>query len=390
VPVLLAHDRGALQDLLRENRAVFILTNTRALPESEAVALLTSIRRDVDEIAAQAGWRTLVVQRGDSTLRGHVFAEVDAFSTSDSVTLFAPAFPAGGRRTRGGVHEVSLDGHWLNAADTEYAQDPVFGYAERTMADYVAAHGHRPARSVPAAAVAQQLLAAAPGTVVVPDAETDEELASIAEQVIEVSRRRPVIVRCAATLAAYLSEARSQGYLPATGPAGPGPLLVVAGSHTAATTRQLACLRSSWPSLVELDADQAIVDPAAAAAAAVRELEQLLRTERVVTIATSRLRRSEHGSLHDGARVMDALTRAVAAVAERPSAVVAKGGITSAEVARVGLSAKVGWVLGQVRPGISLWRLDAAERRLPYVVVPGNMGDDQTLASIVEWTLGSG
>ena len=389
MPVLLAQDRAALRELLSANHAVFILTNTRALPESEAVALLASIRHDIDDLAAESGWRVLVVQRGDSTLRGHVFAEVDVFSTRDSVTLFVPAFPAGGRRTRGGVHEVLLDGRWLNAADTEYARDPVFGYDERTMADYVAAHGHRPVRSVPAATVAEELLDVAPGTVVVPDAETDEDLIGIAEQVMDVAGRRSVIVRCAATLAAYLSRARSQGYLPATVSAGQGPLLVVAGSHTVATTRQLTCLLSSWPSYVELDTDQAIVDPAAAAAAATQELGELLRTQRVVTLATSRLRRSEHGSLHDGARVMDALTRTVAAVAQLPAAVVAKGGITSAEVARVGLSAEVGWVLGQISAGVSLWQLNAGERRLPYVVVPGNMGDDQTLATIVEWTLGS-
>jgi uncharacterized protein YgbK (DUF1537 family) len=75
------------------------------------------------------------------------------------------------------------------------------------------------------------------------------------------------------------------------------------------------------------------------------------------------------------------------ALAGRPAWVVAKGGITSHDVARHGLGIRRAEVAGQLFPGvISLLRpLDAAAEAIgvPYVVFAGNVGDDGTLADVV-------
>jgi hypothetical protein len=54
----------------------FILTNTRSLPEADAVALNTRIGRILFELADRLEAPIDVVSRSDSTLRGHVIAEV--------------------------------------------------------------------------------------------------------------------------------------------------------------------------------------------------------------------------------------------------------------------------------------------------------------------------
>jgi uncharacterized protein YgbK (DUF1537 family) len=77
---------------------------------------------------------------------------------------------------------------------------------------------------------------------------------------------------------------------------------------------------------------------------------------------------------------MDALVATVTSVADLADLVIAKGGITSAEVATRGLGARTATVLGQVEPGISLWQLDTG---MPYLVVPGNIGSTDTLTSLV-------
>jgi uncharacterized protein YgbK (DUF1537 family) len=44
-------------------------------------------------------------------------------------------------------------------------------------------------------------------------------------------------------------------------------------------------------------------------------------------------------------------------------------------------------VLGQAAKGVPLWRCDEASSRhigVPYVVFPGNVGTDETLADLVE------
>ncbi len=43
------------------------------------------------------------------------------------------------------------------------------------------------------------------------------------------------------------------------------------------------------------------------------------------------------------------------------------------------------WVLGQILPGIPVWRLGAESRfpGLPYVVFPGNVGTDESLTQAI-------
>jgi uncharacterized protein YgbK (DUF1537 family) len=172
VPVLLDSDLDALGRALRRWSAVYVQTNTRALDRAAAVRLVARIRTDALDVCSALGADVRFVLRGDSTLRGHVFAEADVFCASSTVVLFAPAFPAGGRTTIGGVQRLRLDGHDVDVVDTEFARDPVFGYRSRTLVDYVAEVGAgREAVVVPlaelrsgeASAVASALLSAPPG-----------------------------------------------------------------------------------------------------------------------------------------------------------------------------------------------------------------------------------
>jgi uncharacterized protein YgbK (DUF1537 family) len=66
------------------------------------------------------------------------------------------------------------------------------------------------------------------------------------------------------------------------------------------------------------------------------------------------------------------------------SAVVVKGGITSAVTAREGLGADWARVEGPLLPGVSLWRLPD-DRAL--AVVPGNVGGPSLLVDLVELIL---
>ena len=63
---------------------------------------------------------------------------------------------------------------------------------------------------------------------------------------------------------------------------------------------------------------------------------------------------------------------------------IAKGGITSSDIATRALGVRRAIVLGQVAPGVPVWRLGPESRfpSLPYVIFPGNVGDDCTLAEI--------
>ena len=96
-------------------------------------------------------------------------------------------------------------------------------------------------------------------------------------------------------------------------------------------------------------------------------------------------RKARRGDLDIGREVSAALVDVVRQVSPTPRYLIAKGGITSSDVATRGLGVQRAWVLGQILPGIPVWRLGAESRfpGLPYVVFPGNVGADDSLADAI-------
>jgi uncharacterized protein YgbK (DUF1537 family) len=139
VAVLTEADPGEIAAALRApGSTCFVLTNTRSLPEADAVALNHRIARSLLRLDAPVE----IVSRSDSTLRGHVIAEVRALDAArrevtgrgyDGV-LLAPSYFEAGRFTAGDVHYA--DG--VPVGETEFARDASFGYASSNLREFVA------------------------------------------------------------------------------------------------------------------------------------------------------------------------------------------------------------------------------------------------------------
>ncbi|RUQ96792.1 four-carbon acid sugar kinase family protein [Labedella endophytica] len=391
VTVLLDSDADLLTDALTRADSVYVQTNSRALDEAAAVALVSRVKADGEEAASRIGEPVRFVLRGDSTLRGHVFAETEVFLERGAVMLFVPAFPDGGRTTVGGVHLVRIAGELFPAHETEYAEDPVFPFSSGVLADYVAEKSERTAvpvsiETVRSGGLAGLLANAAAGSVVVPDAENAEDIVAIAVAVdaaIEAGAR--IVVRSAAPLAAALAGVSSSGLLAAPLVSEPRATLLVCGSHTAGATAQLAPVIDAWGAPSVVDTSEALGDPAAAGRRAAESLLEQFDRGFLGIVTTERVRSTDHGTLDHGERVMSALTTAVRAVLPAVDVVVSKGGITSAQVAHTGIGASSAVVLGQVLPGVSVWSMTAHDgREVLYVVVPGNVGEPHTLTDVLD------
>jgi uncharacterized protein YgbK (DUF1537 family) len=171
----------------------------------------------------------------------------------------------------------------------------------------------------------------------------------------------------------------------------PGPGLVVVGSHVGLTNAQVDGLRAEG-GLREIAVDVPVVlagrDVVPEAAAQVRAgleggLDVLLVTSRVVAPSPD-----PGAALAAARRVSAAVSDVVrAALPARPSWVVAKGGITSHDVAVRGFGMRRATVEGQLFDGlVSVFRpVEAAPDAVgvPYVVFAGNVGDAGTLAEVV-------
>jgi uncharacterized protein YgbK (DUF1537 family) len=90
-------------------------------------------------------------------------------------------------------------------------------------------------------------------------------------------------------------------------------------------------------------------------------------------------------SLEIGRIVSESLVEIVSSLTHPPRYLVAKGGITSSDIATKALGIRRAMVIGQALPGVPAWRC-GEETRYPgmtYIVFPGNVGEEDALAQIV-------
>ncbi|MCC6792817.1 MAG: hypothetical protein IT336_14085 [Thermomicrobiales bacterium] len=389
----------------------FLLTNSRALPESDAAALNREIVRNLRAASADTVVEFAIASRSDSTLRGHFPAETDAIVDElggvDGV-LICPAFFEGGRITVDDVHYLKDGDRYVPVGETEFARDATFGYRSSNLRDWVAEKtGGRISAAEVASLPLVEIRAGGPDRV--------------AELLAGVAHGQPVIVNAASyqdlwvvALGLLRAEAAGIRFVYRTGasfvraragiPARPlltraellGPLvppysagLVVVGSHVRRSSEQLARLLD-LPGLAPIEIDvrdllanersrtDQIRDAIAAAEAALQHgLTPVFYTSRDLHLQSDQLAVSR--------AVSEGLVEIVAGIERQPGWIVAQGGITSSDVGTEALGVRRAVVLGQIRPGIPVWRLgdETRDPGLAYVVFPGNVGGPETLAEIV-------
>jgi len=122
-----------------------------------------------------------------------------------------------------------------------------------------------------------------------------------------------------------------------------------------------------------------------------QQLEAAIKAGRVGVLYTSRklvTSANQTENLEIGNKVSHALIAALHQVKSRPRFIIAKGGITSHDVAQKGLGAARARVLGQLFPGVPVWRVESGPQSrfegVPYIVFPGNVGGPESLMQAVK------
>ena len=393
----------------------FVLTNSRSLGPAAAAELTATAAQTSYTLARERGFDLDIVSRSDSTLRGHLIAEVDALDAVhrrltgrgyDGV-LVVPAYFEAGRRTVDDVHWVRSGDRWIPAAETEFARDASFGYRSSNLREFVA---ERSGGTIAAADVA---------SISIDDVQAGRE--HVADLLRGVRGGRFVVVnatdyRDLETVSLALLDAQSSGsrFLYRSGPsfvrafvgldprdpvsarelgaqqptAGHG--LVIVGSHVELTSRQVSAARRLGR-MEEIELDVERVDDADYVGGVSESVATALERTDVLVLTSRVLRRGTdaEASLAIARKVSDALVQIVRqARHSRPAWVVAKGGITSHDVAAGGLEIRRAEVIGQLQPGVItvLRPLDAAPEAIgvPFVVFAGNVGDEGALAFVID------
>jgi uncharacterized protein YgbK (DUF1537 family) len=390
----------------------FVLTNSRSLPEAEAVALARTIAANLRAAGAASGRPYTVISRSDSTLRGHFPAELDVLAEAEpgayDAMVIAPAFFEAGRLSIDDVHYVREGDELIPAGETEFARDATFGYRSSNLREWVeektrGAVAARDVVSIPltllrdesgATQVRDRLLSVPKGGCVVVNAAEYGDLEVFVHGLLlaEATGRR-YLCRTAASFVRVRAGVEPQPLLEAEalrGHEGHGGLVIV-GSYTAKTTAQLELARA-LPNVVTLELDVGrLIDAKSEAAELSRltpHLEALINEGRTAIVFTSRARETalgRAGDLKAGRTVSDALVKLVRGLQVRPAFLIAKGGITSSDIAVRGLDVRRALILGQAAPGIPVWRTGPESRwpGLAYIVFPGNVGEKATLQTLL-------
>ena len=396
--------------------ACFVLTNTRALDEQEAVALNRRVLAGVLDGGVPASGLH-VVSRSDSTLRGHVIAEPVAIADElaargidvDAFVL-CPAMLEAGRFTEGDVHYATVDGEAVEVAETDFARDATFGFTSSDLRAFLEERSGGAVRAADVLSVSLEDIRAGVDRVreILADARdrrwvvvnateyTDLEVVAEAMALLE-AEGRTFVTRCAPSFVRPLVGQQGARVVDPDSITIPeGRLdhgLVVVGSHVGLTTTQLRAVQQRGtlaeveihvPSVLDERREQHLAAVAAQATAT-------LRTSDCVVFTSRDLVRTDDPaeSLAIARSVSDAVVEVVRRVrAAKPAWVVAKGGITSHEVAENGLGIRRARVEGQFWPGqVSLFSAQEAPDEVmgaPYVVFPGNVGGEQALADVVD------
>lgn len=407
------------QGFEEENNLFYVLTNSRGFTEEQTTKAHHEIAEVVDEVARETGKEYIFISRSDSTLRGHYPLETQLLkadyekNTGKTIDgeIMCPFFKEGGRFTIDNVHYVKYGEELVPANETEFAKDKTFGYTAYTMPEYIEEKTKGEYKVADVTCISLEDI-------------HNMDIDKIEAQLMEVTGFNKVIVNAVDyadvkvfCTALYRAMAKGKVFMFRTaaaivkvmGAVTDQPLLtreqmvvkettnggiVVVGSHTEKTTKQVECLKELKDiEFIELDATLVKDDDAfeAEVSRCLAREEECIRAGKTVCCYTTRaLITADTGDKEDELRlsvkISDAVQSLVGRLSITPSFVIAKGGITSSDVGTKALEVKKANVLGQIKPGIPVWQTGEESKfpLTPYVIFPGNVGEISTLKEAVE------
>ena len=408
-----SHD-SILEGFRESNNLFYVLTNSRGFTVEQTTKAHQEIASVVNDVAKETGREYIFISRSDSTLRGHYPLETRILKQEyEKYTgkiidgeILCPFFKEGGRFTINDVHYVKYGDELVPANETEFAKDKTFGYLAATMPDYIQekTQGEYKASDVVCISlddihamdfdkIEAQLMAVRDFNKIIVNAVDYVDVKVFCVALFRaMSKGKVFMFRTAAAIVKVMGGVTDQPLLTRTqmvkNETSNGGVIVI-GSHTDKTTRQLEALKTlGGIEFIELDA-RLVKDDAAFSREVQRCLdleEKCIASGKTVCCYTTRaLITADTGDKEDELRlsvkISDAVQSLVGKLKITPAFVIAKGGITSSDVGTKALGVKRALVLGQIRPGIPVWQTGPESKfpLTPYVIFPGNVGEDSTL-----------
>lgn len=369
---------------------------SRMMTPQEAAQAVYAASREIQERDGHA----MVYKKMDSTLRGHIGAEIDAALTGlgRQMAIVAPTFPANGRALVNGclyVHHVPVD-------KTAFADDPLHPIRNRSVREQIQQTTSLLIRELTLSIIRtstdaiqtflHDIKSTDEPTIVVADAETEDDLTRLADAIAW----RPDVLPCgsaglAKSLAALWLQEQMSNVAVADPPASAQPcanrIMVMVGSANATSHQQTQLLAESSA------VDSIVIQSSALVDSTLRDgelerVQQRIKSSKATTLLISMSQERVHPSriqvplVTDMARVAGPVLFEWMEGGNDPIAVVATGGDTALALCNE-LDVSSIWPEGELFPGVPWSIVEGEQGKLTLISKAGGFGSPTVLRDAV-------
>ena len=414
-----------LKGLKGSSSLLFILANTRSLPEKDVKIRLKEICFSLKEIMNNslfAEEEFVVISRGDSTLRGHNYLEpfiINELLGPFDATFYIPAFIEGNRTTVNGNHFVEN----IPIHKTIFSKDKIFGFNTSNINELIYEQSNHKLdfnhienifikdfeilETNQLNKLYMYIKNLKNNQKVIVDIKDYSQLDKFSRIIKRLLKKKKFLFRSAASFISSLSNVKktkkdhiyfsqlrrkNNNDKPMKG-------LIAVGSYIELTTLQLnKVLKISLCKPVEIDVlklytffkiednleqinsfKQLILD----------SIRKNLNQDFIPVLYTSReivSPRDNNDLIQFQLFISSFMSKIVSAIKNEIGYLISKGGITTNTIISEGLEADLVYLEGQILPGISLvtFNLLKQKGKLPIVTFPGNIGNNMSLVKTLE------
>lgn len=413
IPLLTEWDFDTIiNEFKNETPAFFLLTNSRSLSKTQSSKVYKEISENILEASKVANREFSIISRSDSTLRGH-FSEIEmvkeAGHFNEAITVFIPVMFEGGRVTVHDTHYISENDALIPVNQTPFSKDHTFAYANANLKAYIEekTQGNIKASDVVSVDIESiRTLDVETLSVQIKSIESEKFCVINALNYNDLDKVTQALL-LAEKLGKQILYRTSSSFVPSYIGLKPKPLLTseeimdsnnqtggltIVGSYVPKSSSQLKYVLEDAheKEIIEVDVEVVLSEKSKDyITSIISKIDKNIEQGKNVIVYTSRkliTGNNTNSTIDIASKVSQALVDLVKGIQIRPKYLLAKGGITSHDLAIKGLGMKRSKVLGQILPGIPVWEMGEETRfpKLLYIVFPGNVGNEKSLSEIIQ------
>lgn len=401
-----------VKEFIEGTPVFYVLTNSRSLTPEATSKIYQEIAENLLKASELTHKKFTVLSRSDSTLRGHFPLEPETLQHNlklkNAITVFIPVMFEGNRVTVNSKHYIK-DGDALTPVnETPFAQDHSFKYSKGNLKEYIEEKSNGDIKSSEVFSfsieeirrwnvhvLAENIMEIPAKSYCVFDSLNYTDLDKVTSALLLAEKNgKQIIYRTSSSFVpSYIGLTPKGLLLPEDilDKTNENGGLTIVGSYVKKSSEQLANALSLFDSnrIVEVDVSKVLSDNSDTyITELVSTIDGNISNGNDVIVYTSRklvTGEDTNTTVDIANKISNALVDIVKGITTRPNYLMAKGGITSHDLATKGLGMKRSKVLGQIQPGIPLWEMGIETKfsKLPYIVFPGNVGDTTTLQTII-------